>query len=136
MKTTFLSSASRTELCGVPLPPRQAGVRFPCQERIPVSGFAVPQDHTLLRRLVALLLGAAAAAVMVNVVENTLLRPQSSAASAPAAQGGSGGVPVIVYERMMDADVGLMEKVQQGVPEFFLATGVLGRPDQSGETSR
>ncbi len=134
MKARFLTSPSRTVLCGVPLPSGQAGVRSTCQERTPVSHCLFARNQRLMRGLVALLLGAGAAAVLLHLAENTLSRHHGSAALGPASQ--TGGAPFIVYERMMDADVGLMEKVHQGVPEFFLATGLLGRPDPASDLAR
>lgn len=125
MKPISLNSASRPELCGVPLPPRQAGVRFPCQERTPVSGPSTSRENSLLRRVVALLLGAAGAALLLSIVQPLVVPQRTTFKPSGMIPLVGEAPPVIVYERMMDADVGIMKKVHQGVPDFFLATGVM-----------
>lgn len=92
--------------------------------------------HPVLGRLVPMLLGAGATAVALHVVQLHFMPQKVQPSPAMMMTVREGERPVIVFERMMDAEMGLLQKAHQSVPEFFLATGVLGRPDAEEQAAR
>jgi hypothetical protein len=127
MKADFLSSASRPELCGVLLPSGQSGARVPCQARVPVIPVHSSARALLTKRLLPLLLGGSMMALALQAWP-ALVRQREAPAHLLSLPKVSQGTPVVVFERIMDAEPILRQPVHQCVPEFFLATRALGTP--------
>lgn len=129
MKADQNSSAPNEVLCAVYLPSVESGGGSNWKRCLPEKARVRRRAAAFAKGLTAWLLGAAACGVVLHALRQSA--PAVQAPKAPTIERislGRQGAPVIVYESLADARLHAESLNQPTDPEFFLATGTLGRP--------